>query len=162
MQLELLARSNRDADKSAVTNSIYIKLPFNLLTAIFGVFPLLWLIKWERNRKRRSGFPLIVASRRALCHNFLPVKLHPVTVYPSKAKLPRQDQLAWKIAQVAADAAPIESAVGEMVVNRVIDNASVAIAAANRSAPANARSQALAHPRAGGATVFGVAQRAAI
>src|SRR5581483_946044 len=44
-----------------------------------------------------------------------------------------------------------------MVINRVIDNASVAIAAINRTPVANARSQALAHPREGGATVFGLA-----
>ena len=44
-----------------------------------------------------------------------------------------------------------------MVVNRVIDNASVAVAAINRQPVANARTQALAHPRAKGATVFGLA-----
>ncbi len=84
------------------------------------------------------------------------MKLHPVTVYPSKAKLPKTDQLAWKIAQVASDHVAIDSDVSEMVINRVIDNASVAIAAANRKPVANARSQALAHPRTGGATVFGL------
>jgi 2-methylcitrate dehydratase len=84
------------------------------------------------------------------------VKLHPVTVYPSKAKLPKTDQLAWKMAQVASDNAPVENDVAEMVVNRVIDNASVAISAINRMPVAAARSQALAHPRASGATVFGV------
>ena len=44
-----------------------------------------------------------------------------------------------------------------MVVNRVIDNASVAIAAINRQPVANARTQALAHPRAKGAMLFGLA-----
>jgi 2-methylcitrate dehydratase len=44
----------------------------------------------------------------------------------------------------------------EMIVNRIIDNAGVAIAAINRHPVANARSQALAHPRPGGATVFGL------
>jgi 2-methylcitrate dehydratase len=43
-----------------------------------------------------------------------------------------------------------------MAVNRVIDNASVAMAAANRTPVANARSQALAHARDGGAAVFGM------
>jgi 2-methylcitrate dehydratase len=42
-----------------------------------------------------------------------------------------------------------------MIVNRVIDNAAVAIASANRGPVASARAQALAHPRPGGATVFG-------
>src|SRR5216110_1115597 len=44
-----------------------------------------------------------------------------------------------------------------MVINRIIDNASVAIAAINREPVANARTQALAHPRAKGAALFGVA-----
>ena len=43
-----------------------------------------------------------------------------------------------------------------MVVNRVIDDAAVAVAALNRGPVANARTQALAHPRPGGATLFGV------
>src|SRR5204863_8659099 len=47
-------------------------------------------------------------------------------------------------------------AVSEMVINRVIDNAAVAMAAINRAPVANARSQAIAHPRPGGATVFGI------
>ncbi len=66
------------------------------------------------------------------------MKLHTVTVFPSKANLSKADQLAWKIAQVASDNAKIDSDVSEMVINRVIDNASVAIAAANRTPVANA------------------------
>jgi len=81
---------------------------------------------------------------------------HKVRVYPSSEVLPRHDQLAWKIAQVAADPAPVEAAVVEMIVNRIIDNAGVAIAAINRGPVANARSQALAHPRPSGAAVFGL------
>ena len=46
--------------------------------------------------------------------------------------------------------------VAEMIINRVIDNASVAIAAINREPVANARTQALAHPRAKGAALFGL------
>ncbi len=85
------------------------------------------------------------------------MKLHEVRVYPSAAALPREQQLAWKIAEVAADSAPIDDAAAAMVANRIIDNASVATAALNRRPPANARAQALAHARAGGATLFGVA-----
>ncbi|MBT3534291.1 MAG: MmgE/PrpD family protein, partial [Rhodospirillaceae bacterium] len=84
------------------------------------------------------------------------MKNHKVRVYPSKENLPREEQLAWKIASVATDPAPIDPAVEEMVINRFIDNASVAIAAINRSPPAAARAQAVAHPREGGATVFGI------
>ncbi len=72
---------------------------------------------------------------------------HHVKVHPSKVPLPKTEQLAWKLASVATDKAPILPEVAEMVVNRVIDNAAVAIAAINREPVANARTQALAHPR---------------
>jgi len=83
---------------------------------------------------------------------------HSVKVYPSKVPLPKAEQLAWRLASVATDRAPILPEVAEMVVNRVIDNAAVAIAAINREPVANARTQALAHPRefSGGATLLGV------
>lgn len=84
------------------------------------------------------------------------MKTHLVRVYPSKEPLSRSDQLAWKMAEIASDSAPIEPKVTEMVINRMIDNASVAIAAINRTPVANARSQALCHPRNQGATVFGL------
>ena len=83
------------------------------------------------------------------------MKLHDVTVHPETDRLPREDQLAWKIASVASDAVAVLPDVAEMIVNRVIDNASVAIASVNRHPVVSARDQALAHPRAGGATVFG-------
>jgi 2-methylcitrate dehydratase len=72
---------------------------------------------------------------------------HHIKVYPSKVPLPKTEQLAWKLASVVTDKAPILPEVAEMVVNRIIDNASVAIAAINREPVANARTQALAHPR---------------
>src|SRR5437763_10661189 len=81
---------------------------------------------------------------------------HQVKVYPSKIALPKSEQLAWKLALVATDKTPILPEVAEMVANRVIDNASVAVAAINREPVANARTQALAHQRASGATLFGV------
>jgi 2-methylcitrate dehydratase len=82
---------------------------------------------------------------------------HDVRVHPEQDRLPRAAQLAWKIAEVAADPVPVEPDVAEMIVNRVIDNASVAIAAINRHPVISARAEALAHPRAGGGTVFGCA-----
>jgi len=82
--------------------------------------------------------------------------VHDVRVHPEKDRLPRAGQLAWKIAEVAADPVPVEPAVTDMIINRVIDNASVAIASVNRHPVVSARTQALAHPRAGGATVFGL------
>jgi len=72
---------------------------------------------------------------------------HHVKVYPSKTPLPKADQLAWKIASVATDNAALDPTASEMVINRIIDNASVALAAINRQPVANARTQALAHPR---------------
>jgi len=84
---------------------------------------------------------------------------HTVRVYPSAATPPREEQLAWRLAAVAAEDLPVEPDVAEMVANRVIDNAAVAIAAVNRSPVACARAQALAHPRDGGATLFGIDNR---
>ncbi len=84
------------------------------------------------------------------------MRKHLVRVYPSKEKLARENQLAWKIAEIASDNAPIKADVTDMVINRIIDNASVAIAAANRRPVASARAMAIAHPRANGATVFGM------
>lgn len=86
---------------------------------------------------------------------------HKLRVYPSKEHLARQDQLAWKIAAMAADPVAVDNDVTDMVINRIIDNASVALAAINRRPVANARSMALAHPHsthpgARGATVFGL------
>ncbi len=81
--------------------------------------------------------------------------LHDVKVHPESDRLGREDQLAWKIASVAADPVALDADVVDMIINRVIDNASVAIASVNRHPVVSARAMALAHPRAGGATVFG-------
>ena len=80
---------------------------------------------------------------------------HDVRVHPSKADLKREDQLAWKIAGTAADKVAVGKDVAAMIVNRIIDNASVAIAAANRRPVVSARDMALSRPLKGGATVFG-------
>src|SRR5271157_2910572 len=85
-----------------------------------------------------------------------PMILHDVTVHPSKDNLRRDAQLAWKIASVATDRVAVERDVAAMIVNRVIDNAGVAIAAANRRPVVSARDMALGHARRDGATVFGV------
>ena len=82
--------------------------------------------------------------------------LHKVKVYPSKINLPRKKQLAWKIAEVASDNAKLNKNAVEMVVNRIIDNASVAIASLNRKAVVSSREMALTHPRKNGATLFGI------
>ena len=82
---------------------------------------------------------------------------HKVKVYPSSAQLAREGQLAWKIADVAADKVPVLPEVADAIVDRVIDNAAVAIAAINRAPVVAARDMALGHPRPTGATIFGVA-----
>ena len=55
-----------------------------------------------------------------------------VKVHPSKANLKKKNQLAWKIAEIASDKAKIDKNALEMVINRIKDNASVAIASYNR------------------------------
>ena len=81
---------------------------------------------------------------------------HTVRVHPSADRLPREQQLAWKIAEVATDPVEVEDAVVDMVVNRVIDNAAVSAASLVRAPVAAARAQAAAHPYAPGATVVGL------
>jgi 2-methylcitrate dehydratase len=85
------------------------------------------------------------------------VKSHSVRTYKSAEHLERADQLAWKIAEVAADPVAVEPAVVEMIGNRIIDNASVAAASLARRPVVSAREQAQAHPFAPGATIFGLA-----
>ena len=80
---------------------------------------------------------------------------HKVKVYPSKIKLSKKNQLAWKIAEVASDNAKLNKDSIEMVINRIIDNASVAIASLNRKPVITAREMAKAHIRKNGATIFG-------
>mgnify|MGYP000367030284 CR=1 FL=1 len=84
------------------------------------------------------------------------MKNHLVKVYPSKQPLPKEEQLAFKIAAVASDAVAVQDEVVEMIGNRIIDNAAVALGAINRTPVANARTQALAKPRDRGATIFGL------
>jgi len=84
------------------------------------------------------------------------MQIHQVKVHPSSAQLPREEQLAWKIACVAADDVPVQPEVTEAIIDRVIDDAAVAIAAINRSPVVAAREMALGHPRSAGAAIFGI------
>jgi len=81
---------------------------------------------------------------------------HIVKVYPSKVKLKKKNQLAWKIAEIASDNAKLNKDSIDMAINRIIDNASVAIASLNRKPVISSREMALAHPRKNGATIFGI------
>ena len=82
--------------------------------------------------------------------------LHKVKVYPSKINLPKKKQLAWKIAEIASDNSKLNKQAIEMVINRIIDNASVAIASLNRKPVISSREMAKSHPRKNGATIFGI------
>jgi 2-methylcitrate dehydratase len=84
------------------------------------------------------------------------MQIHKVKVYPSSAQLTRDEQLAWKIARVAADNVPVQPEVAEAIIDRIIDDAAVAMAAINRGPVVTARDMALGHPRPAGAAVFGV------
>ena len=79
-----------------------------------------------------------------------------VKVHPSSSNLKKEDQLAWKIAEIASDKSRPGSDAIDMIINRIIDNASVAIASFNRKPVVSARDMALAHPRKKGATIFGL------
>jgi len=79
-----------------------------------------------------------------------------VKVYPSASKLKKENQLAWKMAEIASDDAPLNEKAVDMVINRIIDNAAVAIASFERQSVVSARDMALAHPRKDGATIFGI------
>ncbi len=82
-----------------------------------------------------------------------------VKVHSSKANLKKKDQLAWKLAEIASDKAKVNKDAIEMVINRIIDNASVAIASYDRNPVKSARQMALAHSRKNGANVFGLSQK---
>ena len=82
--------------------------------------------------------------------------IHKIKVYPSKIHLPKKKQLAWKLAEIASDNSKLNKKSVEMVINRIIDNASVAIASLNRKAVISSREMALKHPKKNGANLFGV------
>src|SRR5262245_6159633 len=92
------------------------------------------------------------------------MEVHRVRVHSGAARLPRDAQLAWKLAAfaAAARAAGLDPDVAEMVACRVVDNAAVALAALDRRPVATARAMALAHPRPGGATLIGLPPAATV
>src|SRR5690625_3047759 len=84
---------------------------------------------------------------------------HPVRTYRSEEDLPREEQLAYKIARVAVDPVPVDDDVTDMIINRIIDNAAVAMASVTRDPVVASRAQALDHPFSPGASVFGVNEK---
>ena len=87
------------------------------------------------------------------------MRIHNVGVEKTSGDLAIEEQLAWKIAEVASQAGKvgIEDDVRAMVKNRLIDNAAIAIAAINERAVTVARAKALPSEGMGGATLYGVA-----
>jgi 2-methylcitrate dehydratase len=84
--------------------------------------------------------------------------IHHLRVHRSDENLAREGQLAWRIAEVAADPVEVAPDVVDMIVNRVIDNAAVAAASLSRRPVSAARQQALDHAvsvSGDGSTVFG-------
>jgi 2-methylcitrate dehydratase len=87
------------------------------------------------------------------------MRSYEIRTYKSSEELPKEKQLAWLLAELATDSVAVDSDVAQMVSNRIIDNASVAIASLNRAPIMAARDQALCHlPRTGkpGSTIFGL------
>jgi 2-methylcitrate dehydratase len=77
---------------------------------------------------------------------------HKVRVHASAERLPREHQLAWKIAEVAASTRALDDDVVEMIRCRIVDNAAIALAAVNRApvgrpAPWRSRTRAAAARR---------------
>jgi 2-methylcitrate dehydratase len=87
---------------------------------------------------------------------------HVVRVARSVDRLPRADQIAWKIAEVAADPVGLDADVVEMVINRIIDNSGVAVASISRHSVVSARAEALAHRYSPGAQVIGCGPEVAV
>ena len=85
--------------------------------------------------------------------------VHKIKVYPSKTHLPKKNQLAWKIAEIASDNSKLNKDSIDMAINRIIDNASVAIASLNRKSVISSREMALKHIRKNGATLFGISNK---
>lgn len=81
---------------------------------------------------------------------------HEVRTHKSAEDFPIEEHLAYKIAKVAVDPVEVPEDTREMIINRIIDNASVAVASYNRRPVAVAREMAKAHPADNnGALVFG-------
>lgn len=86
------------------------------------------------------------------------MQIHVVKAEKKSGDLKREDQLAWKIAEMAAAAknVPLDDDVKDMIINRVIDDAAIALAAINEEPIKVARAKALATEGAGKATLMGL------
>ncbi|MFZ2241881.1 MAG: MmgE/PrpD family protein, partial [Gordonia amarae] len=71
---------------------------------------------------------------------------HTVTSHRSSDDFPTSEHLASKIAAIAVDPVEVPADTEAMIINRIIDNASVSAASVIRRPVTTARTQALAHP----------------
>jgi 2-methylcitrate dehydratase len=83
--------------------------------------------------------------------------IHTVTALGKGGQIETQQQLAWKIAEVAARPHALDGDVRAMVINRIIDNAAIALAAINEFPIQVARQKAMASKGTGRASLYGVA-----
>lgn len=88
------------------------------------------------------------------------MKIHTVTVEKKSGDLKKQDQLAWKLAEMAVKAKEVslDPDAAEMAKCRLIDNAAIAIGAINQKAVAIARDKAMSSESTGKATIYGLDQ----
>lgn len=84
--------------------------------------------------------------------------LHIVKAEKRSGDLKKEDQLAWKLAVLAAAAADsdFDAESVDMIKNRIIDNAAIALAAVNEHPVVVARDKALASRGTGMATIYGM------
>jgi 2-methylcitrate dehydratase len=89
------------------------------------------------------------------------MKIHTVKAEKRSGDLKKEDQLAWKIAVLASKTkdSDLPAETVDMIKNRIIDNAAIALAAANEYPVAVARDKALATRGTGKATVYGLPQK---
>lgn len=85
------------------------------------------------------------------------MKIHTVRFHLEKDLLKKEDQLAWKLAKLASDTqdSDLDAEVVDMIKNRIIDNAAIALAAVNEYAVTVARDKALPSQGTGNATIYG-------
>ena len=83
------------------------------------------------------------------------MKTFKVKVFPEKTQIKKEEQLAYRLAECALHTAPVSESVCDMVINRIIDNTAVALAALERPPVVCARDQALTQPHPTGALIIG-------
>lgn len=84
------------------------------------------------------------------------MKQYKIQIQKPGQQILKEDQLAYRIAKMASQDWVLTNEITEMVGNRIIDNAGVAIAAINRDPVRIARAQAMQFKNNNGATIFGL------